>query len=98
MSRRVMVMVMLFFVLMVDVRGQYNTSTSGNGEFSPSEASDAEPPPFDDDVEPSVPSFDDDVQSVPIDGGLGLLLAAGVGYAANRMRKRKQNLRKASGE
>jgi len=80
-----MVMVMLFCVLMVDVRGQYNTYTSGNGEFSPSEASDAEPPPF-----------DDDVQSVPIDGGLGLLLAAGVGYAANRMRKRKQNLRKAS--
>lgn len=98
MSRRVMVMVMLFCVLMVDVRGQYNTSTSGNGEFSPGEASDAEPPSFDDDVEPSVPSFDDDVQSVPIDGGLGLLLAAGVGYAANRMRKRKQNLRKASGE
>ena len=82
-----MVMVMLFFVLMVDVRGQYNTSTSGNGEFSPGEASDAEPPSFDDDVQ----------SSVPIDGGLGLLLAAGIGYGAMRVRKRKQNLRKASG-
>jgi len=26
----------------------------------------------------------------PIDGGLGILLAAGVGYGANRLRKRKK--------
>jgi hypothetical protein len=38
--------------------------------------------------------FDDQVYDTPIDGGLGFLLAAGAGYVAhglNRKRKRKKN-------
>ncbi len=31
---------------------------------------------------------------VPVDGGLGFLLAAGLGYGANRLRKYKQEKRK----
>ncbi len=31
-----------------------------------------------------------DVDSAPIDGGLSLLVAAGVGYSAKRMKERKQ--------
>ena len=38
------------------------------------------------------PSFTDDVSDVPIDGGLSLLVAAGVGYGAKKIReKRKLN-------
>ncbi|MBP9741128.1 MAG: hypothetical protein KBD28_10605 [Chitinophagaceae bacterium] len=35
------------------------------------------------------PIFDDDVNDVPIDGGLSLLIAAGVGYGAKKMRDKK---------
>ncbi len=38
------------------------------------------------------PGFDDDVADVPIDGGLSLLVAAGVGYGAKKIndaRKKK---------
>lgn len=31
----------------------------------------------------------DDVNDVPIDGGLSILLAAGIGYGANKVRKSK---------
>lgn len=31
----------------------------------------------------------DDVMDVPVDGGLSLLIAAGVGYGANRLKKKK---------
>jgi hypothetical protein len=34
------------------------------------------------------PGFDDNVADVPVDGGLGLLLAAGVAYGVSRRRKR----------
>lgn len=34
------------------------------------------------------PSFDDQVLDTPIDGGLSLLVAAGVGYGAKRLRRR----------
>jgi len=38
------------------------------------------------------PVFDDDVNDVPVDGGLSLLVAAGVGYGAKKIReKRKKN-------
>jgi hypothetical protein len=37
------------------------------------------------------PVFDDDVNDVPIDGGLSLLIAAGVGYGAKKMRDKKMN-------
>jgi len=38
------------------------------------------------------PVFDDDVNDVPVDGGLSLLVAAGIGYGAKKMRdKRKKN-------
>ncbi len=37
------------------------------------------------------PVFDDDVNDVPIDGGLSLLVAAGVGYGAKKMRDKKMN-------
>ncbi len=33
--------------------------------------------------------FTDNTTDVPIDGGLGFLLAAGLGYGANRLRKLK---------
>jgi hypothetical protein len=37
------------------------------------------------------PMFDDDVNDVPVDGGLSLLVAAGVGYGAKKLRdKRKE--------
>ena len=35
------------------------------------------------------PGFGDDVDDVPIDGGLSLLIAAGVGYGAKKLRKKK---------
>jgi hypothetical protein len=38
------------------------------------------------------PGFTDDVNDVPVDGGLSLLIAAGVGYGAKKIReKRKLN-------
>ncbi len=36
------------------------------------------------------PVFDDDVNDVPIDGGLSLLVAAGVGYGAKKLKNRKK--------
>jgi hypothetical protein len=36
------------------------------------------------------PGFTDDTSDVPIDGGLSLLVAAGVGYGAKQL-KRKRN-------
>ena len=36
------------------------------------------------------PSFGDDVDDVPIDGGLSLLVAAGVGYGAKKIRERRK--------
>jgi hypothetical protein len=35
--------------------------------------------------------FADDVASTPIDGGIGFLLAAGLGYGANRLRRRRKD-------
>ena len=35
------------------------------------------------------PVFDDDVNDVPIDGGLSLLIAAGIGYGAKKMRDKR---------
>jgi hypothetical protein len=41
------------------------------------------------------PGFDDDVADVPIDGGLSILLAAGVGYGAKKIHEnRKKNQEK----
>ncbi len=36
------------------------------------------------------PGFGDDTDDVPIDGGLSLLIAAGVGYGAQKLRGRKK--------
>ena len=36
------------------------------------------------------PGFNDDVDEVPIDGGLSLLVAAGVGYGAKKIKERKK--------
>jgi hypothetical protein len=36
------------------------------------------------------PMFDDDVNDVPVDGGLSLLVAAGVGYGAKKLKNRKK--------
>ncbi len=36
------------------------------------------------------PVFDDDVNDVPVDGGLSLLVAAGVGYGAKKMRDKRK--------
>lgn len=40
------------------------------------------------------PGFDDDVSDVPVDGGLSLLVAAGVGYGAKRLKAMKKNVNK----
>ncbi len=37
------------------------------------------------------PVFDDDVNDVPVDGGLSLLVAAGVGYGVKKMRDKRKN-------
>ena len=37
------------------------------------------------------PGFGDDVEDVPIDGGLSLLVAAGVGYGAKKLKERRNN-------
>jgi hypothetical protein len=37
------------------------------------------------------PGFDDDVNDVPVDGGLSLLVAAGVGYGAKKLREKRKN-------
>ena len=37
------------------------------------------------------PGFDDEVNDVPIDGGLSLLVAAGVGYGAKKLKERRNN-------
>lgn len=34
------------------------------------------------------PVFDDDVNDIPIDGGLSLLVAAGVGYGVKKINKK----------
>lgn len=36
------------------------------------------------------PVFDDDVNDVPVDGGLSLLIAAGVGYGVKKMRDNRK--------
>lgn len=38
------------------------------------------------------PDFNDNTNDVPIDGGLSLLVAAGVGYGAKKMKERKRIL------
>ena len=43
---------------------------------------------FDTPVETNNTSFDDQVIDAPVDGGLGILLAAGVLYGTRRLRKR----------
>lgn len=40
------------------------------------------------------PGFGDDVNDVPVDGGLSLLIAAGVGYGAKKARAKKRNTHK----
>jgi hypothetical protein len=37
------------------------------------------------------PGFSDDVDDVPLDGGLSLLIAAGAGYGARRLKKKQPN-------
>ena len=36
------------------------------------------------------PGFGDDVDDVPIDGGLSLLVAAGVGYGAKKLKEKRK--------
>jgi len=43
---------------------------------------------YDTPVETNNSSFDDDVLDAPIDGGIGMLLAVGLGYGVKRLRKR----------
>jgi hypothetical protein len=38
-----------------------------------------------------LPPFTDDTQDVPVDGGLSLLVAAGIALGANRNRKKSKN-------
>jgi hypothetical protein len=36
------------------------------------------------------PTFGDDVNDAPIDGGLSLLVAAGVGYGAKKIKEKRK--------
>ena len=38
----------------------------------------------------TVPGFDDNSQDVPVDGGISVLLGAGLAYGASRLRKKKE--------
>ena len=38
----------------------------------------------------TVPGFDDNMQDVPVDGGISILLGAGLAYGAARLRKKKE--------
>ena len=38
----------------------------------------------------TVPGFDDNTQDVPVDGGISVLLGAGLAYGAARLRKKKE--------
>jgi hypothetical protein len=40
------------------------------------------------------PSFDNDTNDVPIDGGLIILLAAGIGYGIKKNLKKEENTKK----
>ena len=58
----------------------------------------AAPPPADPgDINPDAGAGDTSASSVPIDGGLSLLIAAGVGYGAKRIAKTRQKKAKDSG-
>lgn len=37
------------------------------------------------------PGFGDDVDDVPVDGGLSLLVAAGIGYGVKKIKSKKGN-------
>jgi hypothetical protein len=39
----------------------------------------------------TVPGFDDNLQDVPVDGGISILLGAGLAYGAARLRKKKED-------
>ena len=39
----------------------------------------------------TVPGFDDNMQDVPVDGGISVLLGAGLAYGAARLRKKKED-------
>lgn len=38
------------------------------------------------------PGFGDDVDDVPLDGGLSLLVAAGIGYGAKKLRANRKKI------
>ena len=38
----------------------------------------------------TVPGFDDNTSDVPVDGGISILLGAGLAYGASRLRKKKE--------
>ena len=38
----------------------------------------------------TVPGFDDNLQDVPVDGGISILVGAGLAYGAARLRKKKE--------
>jgi hypothetical protein len=38
----------------------------------------------------TVPGFDDNTSDVPVDGGISILLGAGLAYGAARLRKKKE--------
>ena len=70
----------------------YNTGILSNDElprmefdFGPS--SDAPVPPG---GPGTVPGFDDNTQDVPVDGGISILLGAGLAYGAARLHKKKE--------
>ncbi|MEL6444431.1 MAG: hypothetical protein AAF089_18540 [Bacteroidota bacterium] len=47
------------------------------------------PPAFEEPLAEAVPTLPGDPMQVPVDGGLGLLALLGVGYAARKLRLRR---------
>jgi len=70
----------------------YNTGILSNDElptmeFDFGQSADAPVPPG---GPGTVPGFDDQTNDIPIDGGISILVGAGLAYGAARLRKKKE--------
>jgi hypothetical protein len=66
-----------------ELKSIWNRDNSIQGDLYPIDIAATE-------ASPGLGGGSDGPNDVPIDGGLGFLLAAGIGYAANGMRKRRK--------
>lgn len=75
---------MLFVLVAGSVAMAYGQTLPSWGETAPMDQ------PYAPGEDHFVPDFPESPEAVPIDGGLGLLGAAGVAYALNRLRRREE--------